>query len=1269
MIKNIFSLIIFLVIYQLTFSQEIFQAGNSVSEADSLYLITIPQLQLPDNYKGPNANPLPSEINNAELPFFRPVFTQGGWECGQAAAIGYTFTYEMNRVRNANGSLEANQYPTHFSLNYFNLGEYQIGVCYLYSFDMMKYTGSPNVIDYGGLAGSATKWMNNYEKYYNAMHNPVKEIYSIDVSTEAGILTLKNWLNDHLDGSANGGLANFYVDMGEPSETLAPGTPEEGKFIVPYFGLGSGHALTIVGYNDSIRYDYNNDGQYTNHLDINNDGDVNVQDWEIGGILFVNSFGTSWGNDGFCYSMYKTLAEEKENGGIWNKSVHVIDVKEDYTPLLTYKVKLHYSSRNKLKVIAGVALDTSAIFPEYTLEFPVFNYQGGDHYMQGDDSNEDHREIEFGLDVTPLLSYIPQGQTARFFLKLHENDPFNSNTGEIEYFSLLDYTQGGLEIHCQDNHVPINENSFTCLFINHNLSFDKVGIETESLAGLIPGEPYTFQLEASGGTEPYKWAIHSSFHENIFNEPYPDFQGEQLNFNSNLSGYVIRPLEFDFPFYGGLFDTIIICTDGFLTLNDKAYPIPYQVNDQFLFEQEKMLAILFNKNLLIKPELGNGVWFDGDSEEASIRWKVSYSIGSNDLQFDFSCIISDDGQVKYYFNDAESVSNIRRITGISNGDGINFHLSDLSNIYPDKSGTAVRYSPENFSAEMQITNDGMLSVSILDENKIYNITASVTDDLKIFDIKDFQLSDGIIYDLSVNSGDDDQIDYGETASISFGVSNISDQPLNNVAIHIQITDQFINILDNTEIIGALGAGQVINLSDAVSFEVSSDIPDNYSFPLMISFSSNEKNWESISHLTAYAPEFVLGDPIILDDGNGKADPGETFDLVLSLSNHGHSKSTEVIANYFENDPYITINSGLETFFGDIGKHQTTFDTLSMTLNEDTPIGHLCEFAIHINATSGFQKTLYFSFVTGRIPVLIVDMDVAGISGPVLSTLLDEMNYLYSYQNYIPDNIDDYKTAFVLLGRKYIQHMLTQDEGQKLADFLNGGGYIYMEGGETWHYETQTVVHPMFNVTTEGLTWHYNDTILGTENSFTANMKFPYDGPMPYYGYYFVPGDSAYSILKNDSDPHPMCVVFQNSMYRTIASAIDFGGLEDVVSPSTKEELLLLFLDFFGLETNTSIQHHIKPEPNFIFNCFPNPITQNSTFTLKIESTQEVQIGIYDIYGKLIFEILDKSLLNPGEYSFKWNSETSSGKPVKSGMYFCRLKAGSSKKVIKLIVIN
>ena len=60
---------------------------------DSLKASKIPELILPESYKHGKKSVLPYKLNNAELPFFRPIFAQDGASCGQAASVGYDFTY------------------------------------------------------------------------------------------------------------------------------------------------------------------------------------------------------------------------------------------------------------------------------------------------------------------------------------------------------------------------------------------------------------------------------------------------------------------------------------------------------------------------------------------------------------------------------------------------------------------------------------------------------------------------------------------------------------------------------------------------------------------------------------------------------------------------------------------------------------------------------------------------------------------------------------------------------------------------------------------------------------------------------------------------------------------------------------------------------------------------------------------------------------------------------------------------------------------------
>lgn len=66
--------------------------------------------------------PLPPIVDNSLNKYFRGIFRQDDSCCSQAAGVAYTFAYEINRLRELDGSSDENKYPTHFTWNFLNLG-------------------------------------------------------------------------------------------------------------------------------------------------------------------------------------------------------------------------------------------------------------------------------------------------------------------------------------------------------------------------------------------------------------------------------------------------------------------------------------------------------------------------------------------------------------------------------------------------------------------------------------------------------------------------------------------------------------------------------------------------------------------------------------------------------------------------------------------------------------------------------------------------------------------------------------------------------------------------------------------------------------------------------------------------------------------------------------------------------------------------------------------------------------------------------------------
>ena len=1241
-------------------SQDFPFSATPLSATDSIFLTNLPQIKLPAAYK---SKELPDYHNNSELPWFRPIFNQYGWSCGQASTIGYTFTYELNRLRNLSADSDTSQYHPAFTYNYFTGGESGVGVCYYYSYDAIKHAGNPTIHDFGDIDNGLTVWMDSYDKYYNAMHNRIEGVYSIYVGDEDGLLTLKHWLMDHLDGSETGGLANFYTDLlGYTS--LPPESPEVGKHVITQFGEYTGHSMTFLGWNDSIRYDYNVDGQFTNNIDINGDGIVNMKDWEIGGVILANSWGDGWADGGFCYVMYKVLAEEKADGGIWNKSVNVIKAKEEYEPMLTFKVTLKHDSRNKIKVIAGISTDTTALLPEKTMDFPIFNFQGGSYYMQGDYSGEEFKTLEFGLDVTPLLSYIENGEPARFFFQVLENDPNNEGTGDLLTFSLLDYTNGKNEIICQQTPVDLVENGLTNVSVVHTIAIDKVNIDTEEIPPFTSGEPYSAQLSATGGQEPYKWEIARDYFENQEEESYPNIEAEQLTPTNNNHGYAKKGMGFSFPYYGKTYDTVMVHTDGFIMFRETNLPLPYQVDDMVLFKYETMIAPFLNKELLIASP-ADKILYEGNEEYASFRWKENIVTDEGMVPVDFTCTLFPDGRIEYNYTNLLFNGNVNWITGLSKGDGNNYQVSAFSNMTPIENDQKITFIPDNTLSQIDIDSNGQITAFPDDETKIYNVGIRVTDNNEIANTRTYQLSSKLLFEYSILSGGDDHVNYGDTARISFIITNTSSETINNLTLDASLSDSFFNLFDDSEVIGDLEAGQSIIVQNALAFKVSEFVPDEHAVNIDLTFNSMEQYWAANINVMAYSPKLTIGDLIINDGNNNKLDPGDTANLIFRIENKGHAAIGPVTGILETTDPYITFLSSGNLDFGTLLYGSSMNDTVKVSIDENTPPEHLAVLDLTINAIPLPQTEESFELLIGRHAILLIDLDPVSLSAPAIQSALEELDLSYIYSNQFPGNPNDYQNILITLGRYNNEHILSAYEGHILAEFLNGGGNLYMEGGRTWVDDIQTEVHPMFNTTIETASWYEVDSAFGVPFTFTNGMEFNYSGEIVYYDFNFIPESPAYAVLHGQIPNQISMVAYDEGNYKTIASMLDFGGFDDGEYPSSKKKLLANILDFFGMEGLLTAENETSSIGNNPgFSCFPNPAPGKTNFVFALDEPGNVDLDIISINGKEKIRVVSNQSFPKGQNQITWNGTEHNLLP---GVYVCRLRTSKESRMIKLLV--
>lgn len=98
------------------------------------------------------------------------------------------------------------------------------------------------------------------------------------------------------------------------------------------------------------------------------------------------------------------------------------------------------------------------------------------------------------------------------------------------------------------------------------------------------------------------------------------------------------------------------------------------------------------------------------------------------------------------------------------------------------------------------------------------------------------------------------------------------------------------------------------------------------------------------------------------------------------------------------------------------------------------------------------------------------------------------------------------------------------------------------------------------------------------------------------------------------------------------------------------------------------EHQILPAAFLLEPNYPNPFNPTTTINYAIPKRAEVKLTVYDIRGQEV-TILSESDKPPGNYEIQWDGKDHSGNQVSTGVYLCRLEAGSYIKTIKMVYLK
>jgi hypothetical protein len=153
--------------------------------------------------------------------------------------------------------------------------------------------------------------------------------------------------------------------------------------------------MCVVGYDDQVGYDVNKDGKITNNLDINNDGEVTIADYERGAFIVANSWGKNWADEGKVYVLYRCLMSRSS---FWDRGPFMGYAMPNTTqPRATIRFKALHNKRD------SIHLDLSLI-DRYNKRYEMnthamFQFSGS---VPLGGPGEENKDFEWGLDLTRL---------------------------------------------------------------------------------------------------------------------------------------------------------------------------------------------------------------------------------------------------------------------------------------------------------------------------------------------------------------------------------------------------------------------------------------------------------------------------------------------------------------------------------------------------------------------------------------------------------------------------------------------------------------------------------------------------------------------------------------------------------------------------------------------------------------------------------------------------------------------------------------------------
>ena len=222
----------------------------------------------------------------------------------------------------------------------------------------------------------------------------------------------------------------------------------------------------------------------------------------------------------------------------------------------------------------------------------------------------------------------------------------------------------------------------------------------------------------------------------------------------------------------------------------------------------------------------------------------------------------------------------------------------------------------------------------------------------------------IVFDSKVihDENGNNQLDYGETINLDITLKNVGSENMDAFEAVLESTSEYVTITNGTAQYGSIDPNNVQTVSEAFSFIVADNVPDNTTLQFTITVTNGDDTYVSHLAMKAYAPTFKLGDLYITEtdgNGNGRLDAGETGTISIPIENKGHSDAAITVADLLMLSNYITVEES-SLSFESVNANETQMASFNVSVSESTPEGFGCPFLLTVTSGQYVEQKDYIA---------------------------------------------------------------------------------------------------------------------------------------------------------------------------------------------------------------------------------------------------------------------------------------------------------------------